>query len=249
MAVLSPGDIVAGLVQRGVPEHVARGVVMNFQDESGLNTGIQEQAPLSGRGGFGLAQWTGPRRVALEQFAQSQGKSIDDPDLQLDYFMSENAGPEAAAWQQVMAAPTAQDAAVAFVNKWERPAKEHAASRSAKYTNASDSPSEGGSRFGGTGLDAANPVDPSTAKPASPYKLQPQVAKTDMDKYGKAASGALGGFAGMSAPTMGSGGAAPRQMAPQSIPTEAMPIVAGGGMDRNAMAMLMARLNSGQLWG
>jgi hypothetical protein len=244
MAILAPTAIVAGLVQRGVPEHVARGVVMNFQDESGLNTGIQEAAPRSGRGGFGLAQWTGPRRVALEQFAQSQGKPIDDPDLQLDYFMSENSGPESAAWAQVMAAPTAQDAAVAFVNKWERPAAEHAASRSAKYTNASDSPSEGGARFGGTGFDKANPVDPSKALPA-----QPQVAKAgDRNKYAEAMSKGLGDLAGMSAPTVGSGGAAPRQMAPQSIPAEAMPIVSEGGVDRNAMAMLMARLNSGQLW-
>jgi hypothetical protein len=244
MAVLSPGSIVAGLVQRGVPEHVARGVVMNFQDESGLNTGIQEQAPTSGRGGFGLAQWTGPRRVALEQFAQSQGKSIDDPDLQLDYFMSENSGPEAAAWQQVMAAPTAQDAAVAFVNKWERPAAEHAASRSAKYTNASDSPSEGGARFGGTGLDKANPVDPSKALPAQ----QPQVAKAgDRDKYATAMSKGIGGFAAMQAPTMGGSDGRLPSYPQESYPTEAMPIVSGG-TDRNAMAMLMARLNSGQLW-
>jgi hypothetical protein len=71
----------------------------------------------------------------------------------------------------------------------------------------------------------------------------------NQDKYGKAIGGALEGFAGMSAPTLGSSGTAPRQLAPQSIPSESMPIVSGGDPDRNAMAMLMARLNSGQLWG
>ena len=78
MPRLSPQEVVAGLVKRGVPQHVAEGVVMNFQDESGLNTGIQEKAPTSGRGGFGLAQWTGPRRVALETYAAYQGKPIDE---------------------------------------------------------------------------------------------------------------------------------------------------------------------------
>jgi hypothetical protein len=104
MARLTPEYVVASLVQRGVPSHVAQGVAMNFQDESGLNTGIQEKAPTSGRGGFGLAQWTGPRRIALENYAQAQGRRIDDPDVQLDYFMQENAGPEAGAWKAVMRA-------------------------------------------------------------------------------------------------------------------------------------------------
>ena len=246
MAILAPTAIVAGLVQRGVPEHVARGVVMNFQDESGLNTGIQEHAPRAGRGGFGLAQWTGPRRTMLENYAAEVGKPVDDLDTQLDFFMLENRGPEAAAWSQVVAAPTAQDAAVAFVNKWERPAAEHAASRSAKYTNASDSPSEGGARFGGTGLDKANPVDPSKALPVQP--AQPLVAKAgDRDKYAAAMSKGIGGIGAMQAPTMGGGSGMLPSYPQESYPTEAMPIVSGG-TDRNAMAMLMARLNSGQLW-
>ena len=45
MARLNPEYVVAALMQRGVPQHVAQGVVMNFQDESGLNTGIQEASP------------------------------------------------------------------------------------------------------------------------------------------------------------------------------------------------------------
>ena len=67
-----PGNLVKqGLVARGMPEHIADGFVMNFKDESGLNPGINEQAPIvpGSRGGFGLAQWTGPRRKALEAYA------------------------------------------------------------------------------------------------------------------------------------------------------------------------------------
>jgi hypothetical protein len=159
---LTRDQVVAGLVARGVPEHVAQGVAMNFQHESGFDTGIQEIAPTSGRGGFGLAQWTGPRRIALEDFAKSQGKRIDDPDVQYDFFMRENAGPEKGAWQTVMNAPDAQTAAINFVKNWERPATENLNRRIAQYQG--DSPSEGGGRFGGTGLG-----DPATAAPAPTY--------------------------------------------------------------------------------
>lgn len=248
MARWTPAQIVEGLVKRGVPEHVARGVLMNFQDESGLESGIQEHSPTAGRGGFGFAQWTGPRRVAMESYAQAQGKPPDDGDAQLDFFMLENAGPEAAAWAKVMAAKTTPEAAVNFVNHWERPAAEHAASRSAKYTNASDSPSEGGARFGGTGLDKANPVDPSKALPAQPGAVPPVAKAGDRDKYAAAMSKGLGGLAGMSAPVMGAGGNMPALPQMESYPTEAMPIVSGG-VNRDAMAMLMARLNNNSLWG
>ncbi len=130
---LTSDQIVAGLTQRGVPEHVAQGVVMNFADESGLETGIQEKNPTAGRGGFGLAQWTGPRREALEQYAAANGKAVDDADTQLDFFMHENNTSEASAWQKVLAAPTANDAAVSFLTNWERPAAEHQETRAAKY--------------------------------------------------------------------------------------------------------------------
>jgi len=156
---LTRDQVVASLVARGVPEHVAQGVAMNFQHESGFDTGIQEIAPTSGRGGFGLAQWTGPRRIALEDFAKAQGKRIDDPDVQFDFFMRENAGPERGAWATVMNAPDAQTAAINFVKNWERPATVNLNRRIAQYQG--DSPSEGGARFGGEGLG-----DPATAAPA-----------------------------------------------------------------------------------
>lgn len=42
-----------GLVKRGLPEHVADAFVVNFQDESGLNPGINEANPIvpGSRGG------------------------------------------------------------------------------------------------------------------------------------------------------------------------------------------------------
>lgn len=137
-ARVAPGaDAVrAGLVQRGLPPHVADAFVMNFQDESGLNPGINEIEPLvpGSRGGFGLAQWTGPRRRQLEAFAQQTGRPVSDVDTQLDFLMTELQGSEAGAARSILSAPDAGSAAAAIVNNFLRPAEEHRARRVAEYT-------------------------------------------------------------------------------------------------------------------
>lgn len=129
------GAIREGLIGRGLPEHVADAFILNFQDESGLNPGINEIEPLveGSRGGFGLSQWTGPRRKALEQFAVQRGAGVDDLDTQLDFLMYELQGPEAAAAQDILSAPDTGTAAAAIVNKFLRPAEEHRARREARY--------------------------------------------------------------------------------------------------------------------
>ena len=133
---LDAATIRAGLIERGLPEHIADGFVMNFQDESGLNPGINERAPIvpGSRGGFGLAQWTGPRRRALEAFAQQRGLPVSDANLQMDFLMTELQGPESKAWQAISAAPDAGQAGAAIVNNFLRPAEQHRASREARYT-------------------------------------------------------------------------------------------------------------------
>lgn len=130
-------DVRAGLIDRGMPEHIADAFVMNMQDESGLNPGINETTPLvpGSRGGFGLSQWTGPRRRALEAFAEQRGVPVSDGNMQLDFLMSELQGPESAAAKEIFAAQDTGTAAAAIVNKFLRPAEEHRARRVAKYTN------------------------------------------------------------------------------------------------------------------
>lgn len=129
------GAIKAKLVDRGLPEHVADAFVMNFQDESGLNPGINEQNPTvpGSRGGFGLYQLTGPRRRAYEAYAAERGLPLDSVDAQLDFMMTELQGPEASAFKSIMAAPDTGSAATAIVKDFLRPAPEHQASRSARY--------------------------------------------------------------------------------------------------------------------
>lgn len=135
---VSPEYLRQGLVQRGLPAHVADAFILNFQDESGLNPGINEAKPLvpGSRGGFGLSQWTGPRRVAYERFAAGRGAPLDDPDAQMDFLMMELQGSEARAARSILSAPDTATAAVAIVRDFLRPAPEHLARRSAKYAGA-----------------------------------------------------------------------------------------------------------------
>jgi hypothetical protein len=143
MAALGKGPtsedfVVSGLVSRGMPEHVARGFAMNFADESGFDP----MAVGDNGNAFGLAQWNGPRKAALEAFAASSGKSADDPNVQLDYLMAELQGPEAAAWSKIVGAPDANSAAAAVLNHFERPAETHRARREAAYLGGNAQPAQ-----------------------------------------------------------------------------------------------------------
>jgi hypothetical protein len=200
---LTEEQVVNALVQRGVPVHAAQGVAMNFRDESGLRTDINEGQPISGRGGFGLAQWTGPRRNALESFAASRGTAASDPNTQFDFFMMENQGPERGAWERVVNSATPQEAAVNFVNHWERPAAQHAASRTAKYSGV------GGAGVYPTGDGGALPTELAAATVPN-FAMDPVALRQRTDPYsmladdlsrGVSSRGSGGGSPGVSAMT------------------------------------------------
>lgn len=129
------GKIRQGLIQRGIPEHVADAFILNARDESGLRTDINEIAPLvpGSRGGFGLMQWTGPRRRALEAFAAQRGTDVSDLNTQLDFLVTELQGPEARAGQAIMSSKDTPTAAAAIVNEFLRPAEQHRVRREASY--------------------------------------------------------------------------------------------------------------------
>ncbi len=157
---LSPEYVIAGLVKRGAPLHIAQGVTARLNGESGLDPGINEINPTveGSRGGFGLAQWTGPRRRQLEAFAADRGVPVNDPEMQLDFLMWENANTERAAWAKVMEAKDAVDAAERFTVHWERPGKPHLEATLAtarKY--AGISPESGGMAAEGPGRMDRNP--------------------------------------------------------------------------------------------
>lgn len=149
-----------GLVQRGLPSHVADAFVLNMQDESGLNPGINERNPIvpGSRGGFGLYQLTGPRRRAYEAFAAQRGTDPANVDAQLDFLVSELQGPEARAAQSILSAPDTGTAAQAIVNDFLRPAPEHRRRRTSRYAAYQGTPSEGGAVDALGVLGSAQPV-------------------------------------------------------------------------------------------
>lgn len=127
--------VVQGLVERGLPQHVAEGFAMNFADESGFDPGINEINPIvaGSRGGFGLYQLTGPRRRAYEAFAADKGVDLADPDAQMDFLMLELSGPEKRAAERIMSTSSAGEAGAAIVNDFLRPAADHRERRASKY--------------------------------------------------------------------------------------------------------------------
>ena len=124
-----------GLIDRGLPEHVAEAFVINMRDESGLNPGINEKRPLvkGSRGGFGLYQLTGIRRRAYEKYAKRRGLELDSIDAQLDFLITELKGKEAKAFRTIMTKDTRGEAAAEIVREFLRPARSHRNSRANRY--------------------------------------------------------------------------------------------------------------------
>lgn len=125
----SDNFVVAGLIDRGYPQHIAEGFAMNIKDESNYNpTAVGDNGNA-----FGLVQWNGPRKRALETYAASVGADPADPDVQLDFIVHELETSESAAWSKIASTTTAGEAAAAIVNHYERPAEVHRSRREAAY--------------------------------------------------------------------------------------------------------------------
>lgn len=122
-----------GLIERGLPKHIAQGFLMNFQDESGFKPSVEEYEPnVHGTRGKGLYQLTGSRR---EQFEKMFGNDYSIPN-QLDFLMFELKNTEKGAFEEILNAKTAGEAGAAIVKEFLRPAKEHEKSRVKKYLSS-----------------------------------------------------------------------------------------------------------------
>ena len=120
-------QIIAGLMARGLSLPVAQGIAANMIAESGLNPGINEIAPLvpGSRGGYGLNQWTGPRRRQFEAFAAQQGRPLDDLDVQLDFTLWELGNTERAAAAALQGVTDPIEAARIYSERFLRPGIPH----------------------------------------------------------------------------------------------------------------------------
>lgn len=124
-------QVYQGLLDRGFPEHIAQGFMMNFQDESGFDIDITEAEPnVHGTRGRGLYQLTGARRDAFEAKYGNDYSSLDN---QLDFLVEELGGSESRARELIFNSQNAGEAAANIVNNFLRPASEHARERTARY--------------------------------------------------------------------------------------------------------------------
>lgn len=102
----------------------AAGVVGNLAHETGGFKHMQEISPVvpGSRGGFGFAQWTGPRRKAFEAWSAENG--LDPTSYEANYGFLQHElknTPEGAVLGPLSQAQTADQAAQVFSNQFLRP--------------------------------------------------------------------------------------------------------------------------------
>lgn len=114
------GDLIwKYLKKKGWTDTAIAGLMGNFQQESHLSPSLIESNGI----GFGLGQWSFGRRTAMESYAKSLGKPVNDLYMQLDYLTVEPG--ESRYVKQFMKTnfTSAAEAAIAWCSNWERPNK------------------------------------------------------------------------------------------------------------------------------
>lgn len=121
-----PKQIFCFFVNNGYTEEQAAGFVGNFYVESG---GFKLDAVGDGGSSFGLAQWQGSRRTALEALANRLNKPVTDLGVQLQHVINELNGVESAAKASIKSARSVIAATDAICYDYERPSITHIESR------------------------------------------------------------------------------------------------------------------------
>jgi hypothetical protein len=118
------GGFLIGLLLRDLQPLTAEqaaAIPGNFGGESGLEPGVQEVSPISGRGGFGWEQATGSRRVALEQWAADHGLDLDSDEADYTFLIHELTTTEAHSLERLRRTTTLEAATYTFQVLFERP--------------------------------------------------------------------------------------------------------------------------------
>lgn len=133
-------ELSKALSARGYNEGAIGGILANVHSESGGDpqtneghvNGDQWTEDYSNTAGWGLAQWTGPRKQAFKEYADAKGVSYGDMQAQVEFLDSE--------LQQMGLKDTlnSQDAATAtrtFMTQFERPADQSEAAQQGRIAN------------------------------------------------------------------------------------------------------------------
>ena len=106
-------------------------IIGNAGHESGGFKSLQEKKPVvpGSRGGYGIMQWTGPRRRDYEAYCSRNRLNPADMDTNYKFLFVELKGPEGAALTPLRAAKGLDKKVESFMNKFLRPGIPHLESR------------------------------------------------------------------------------------------------------------------------
>ena len=236
----------------GITPQQAAGIVGQLGHESAGLQAINEVNPTvpGSRGGFGWAQWTGPRRRQFEQWAQNRKLPVTSDEANYGFLLDElTAGPESAVVASIRSAPDAETAGRIFTDKFLRPGIPGYGSRS-KWTQRAEGAIGGPVEAAGGGAGSDAPYQAPSAPAASPAApVATAAAKTPWWQQMAKSIGSAGakGMPAFQAPAVG---IRPMQEAAR-IDQGDFPTIdpQAAELQRQQLAMAMQRLNSGSLWG
>lgn len=213
-------EIVRGLINRGYSPHAAAALAGHMLQESGGNPA----AVNKGEGANGMMQWRLDRWENLQNFAKAQGKSPNDPEVQLDFVGKELAGPEKKAGAGFLAAPDVASASAAL-KPYIRFGDDSAGTR---LNNATSLYAQmNGGPVGALATPAAAPTGVAAAS-GPPMQIAPDAAPADP---AAAPLGALASLGSALNPAAASGQAPQQPQGPSFLPEQ---------------QLQMARPNTGQ---
>lgn len=85
----TPGVIAKLMDAFRLTELQAAAILGNIGHECAGFTQLQEREPRGGRGGYGWAQWTGPRRRAFEYYCQQKGVTPESDEANYGFLQQE----------------------------------------------------------------------------------------------------------------------------------------------------------------
>ncbi len=126
----APGIMRRLMEDFGFTREQAAGIVGNLGHESAGFNVMQERNPVAGRGGYGWAQWTGPRRRAFEAWAAANGLDPASDEANYGFLRHELRTNHKGVVSRVKAAGTVDEAMLAFEIGYERAGVKNYPSRS-----------------------------------------------------------------------------------------------------------------------
>lgn len=143
------------LQDKGLTSAQAAGIMGNMQQESCFNPGATNKSS----GAYGICQWLGGRKSALQAYCSSNGFSYASLEGQLNYLWYELNTSESSALSFIRGTSTAADAAYMFGKKFERfgdNASDYAKRQKyAKSFYSTSGKSAGAASFSGDGVEGA----------------------------------------------------------------------------------------------